>query len=389
MEHQTEIQQKSCPHFGKCGGCQTPNLSYPDQLHMKMRRMISLFGRRCHVDEIVAMENPYHYRTKAQAAFVRAGGGMLSGIYQSASGRVVPAKACLLENEAATAVRRAAELCARELSLTVYNPKNGRGLLRHVMARVSPATGQAMLLLVTGPAPFPKAQAFVEAMRARCPKLVTVVRCVTDADVPLWTEGETTVLYGSGSMEEMLLGRRFSVSACSFFQVNPRQAEKLFTIALEDAALTGHETVVDACCGVGTLSILAAPMAARVLGVEISEDAIADAAHNAVLNGVTNTEFAAGDAGEFLTRLARRRQRVDVLFADPPRAGLTKECLAAAARLAPARIVYVSCNPETLARDAHILERSGYRLARVTPVDMFPFTTHIETVALFTRREEG
>ncbi|MGM9652293.1 MAG: 23S rRNA (uracil(1939)-C(5))-methyltransferase RlmD [Eubacteriales bacterium] len=381
------MENKTCKYFGKCGGCQTPNLSYPDQLHMKMRKMISLFGRYCHVDEIVGMENPYHYRTKAQAAFVRAGGGMQCGIYQSTSGRVIPAKSCLLENEEAQRIRRAVEDTARALSLTVYNPKNGRGLLRHVMVRVSRATGQALVVLATGTAPFPKAKAFTEALLVRCPQIVSIVRCINDTDIPLSLGEEQTVLYGSGRMEEILCGRRFLVSARAFLQVNPTQTEKLYRIALEDAALSGRETVLDACCGVGTLGILAAPMAARVTGVEINADAVADAAENAALNSVTNAEFVAADAGEYMRTLLRAQRRPDVLFVDPPRAGCTRDFLDAAGKLSPARIVYVSCNPDTLARDVHTLFRAGYRLTRVTPVDMFPFTTHVECVALLCREE--
>ena len=371
---------ETCAYFGKCGGCQTPNLTYEEQLHMKMRRVIAALGRFGHVDEIVGMEQPLHYRTKIQAAFVRRGDGMLCGIYQSASGRVIPAPHCLMEDEEALAIRRAAEKIARQLRLTIYSPKTGRGLLRHVMVRVSRATGQAMAVLVTGPAPFPRAAEFAEMMRASCPRLTTLVRCVNDTQIPLWIGGEPEVLFGPGYMEERIGPCTFAVSPRAFLQVNPTQTERLYALALEGAALRGRETVIDAYCGVGTLSILAARQAREVIGVELSGDAVADAAANAARNGAANARFVAGDAGEFMTARARAGERADVVLLDPPRAGCSREFLTALLRLAPRRAVYVSCNPDTLARDLRTLTKGGYRAARISPVDMFPYTTHVETV---------
>ena len=379
----------TCKYFGKCGGCQTPNLSYQEQLSMKMRKMISVMGSRCHIDEIVAMDDPTHYRTKVQAAFIRVGGEMMSGIYQRGSGRVIPAKSCLLEDETALRIRRTVEKLAHSFNLTVYSPKTGRGLLRHVMVRVSRATGQAMVTLVTGKSPFTKAKAFVDALLDACPEVVTVVQCVNDTDIPLWMGEKQTVLHGPGVLEEHIGGARFLVSPKAFLQVNPTQTEKLYALALENAALTGKETVLDAYCGVGTLSILAAKNAARVTGVEIVEDAVADAERNAALNGVKNADFIAADAAEYMEQLARQRRRPDVVLLDPPRAGCDKRLLTALCRLAPERVVYVSCNPDTLGRDAITLGKGGYKAQRCTPVDMFPFTTHVESVTLFVKKEKS
>jgi 23S rRNA (uracil1939-C5)-methyltransferase len=377
---------ETCRYFGKCGGCQTPNLTYEEQLRMKMGRVIALLGRFGHVEEIVGMDDPLHYRTKVQAAFVRRGEGMLCGLYQSGSGRVIPAQHCLLEDEYALSIRRAAEKAARTLKLTVYSPDNGRGLLRHMLIRVSRATGQAMLVLVTGIAPFARAEEFVRMMREACPRLTTVVRCVNDTKIPLWLGGQTEVLYGPGSIEERIGGCTFTVSPRAFLQVNPVQTEKLYAIALEDAALSGRETVVDAYCGVGTLGILAARRSREVIGIEVNEDAAADAGANAAKNGVTNARFLAGDAGECLARLAGERRRADVVLLDPPRAGCSREALRALIALAPQRIVYVSCDVETLARDLRTLTRGGYRAERISPVDMFPYTTHTECAVKLVRQ---
>ena len=376
---------KTCKYFGKCGGCQTPNLDYPAQLSLKMRKMISVMGRMCHVDEIVGMEDPYHYRNKVQAAFGRQSGHTVCGIYQSGSGRIIPAKSCLLEDERATAIRLAVQKLAQEMSLTIYNPKNGRGLLRHVMVRVSRATSQAMVVLVTGTSPFTKARAFTEALLEMRPDITTVVQCINTTDVPLFMDGRETVLYGSGFMEDVIGGIRFRVSAKSFLQINPTQTEKLYGLALENAGLTGKETVLDAYCGVGTMSLLAAGRAKRVIGVEINESAVENAAQNASLNGIRNAEFHAADAGEYMNNLLRQRTKVDVVLLDPPRAGCSEKFLKSLIRLAPEKIVYVSCNPDTLGRDAITLRKGGYRVERVTPVDMFPFTTHVETVCLLSK----
>jgi len=375
----------TCKYFGKCGGCQTPNLTYEEQLKMKMRKMISVMGRRCHVDEIVAMDNPTHYRTKVQAAFTRAGGDMMCGIYQSRTGRVIPAKSCLLEDETALRIRRAVEKLARSFSLTVYSPKTGRGLLRHVMIRYSRAAKQAMVVLVTGTSPFTKAKAFTEALMQACPEVTTVVQCVNDTDIALWQGERQTVLAGSGVIEEQIGGARFLVSPKAFLQVNPVQTEKLYALALENAALTGKETVLDAYCGVGTMAILAAKQAARVIGVEIVPEAVEDAQRNARLNGAHNTEFIAADAAEYMEQLTRGRTRPDVVILDPPRAGCDRKLLTALTHLKPERIVYVSCNPDTLGRDVNTLCKGGYKAVRCTPVDMFPFTTHVECVVCLTR----
>ena len=245
----------------------------------------------------------------------------------------------------------------------------------------------ALVVLVTGTSPFTKARAFTEALIEMRPDITTVVQCINTTDVPLFMDGRETVLYGSGFMEDVIGGIRFRVSAKSFLQINPTQTEKLYGLALENAGLTGKETVLDAYCGVGTMSLLAAGRAKRVIGVEINESAVENAAQNAALNGIRNAEFHAADAGDYMNNLLRQRTKVDVVLLDPPRAGCSEKFLKSLIRLAPEKIVYVSCNPDTLGRDAIALRKGGYRVERVTPVDMFPFTTHVETVVLLSRQK--
>lgn len=379
---------KTCKYYGKCGGCQTPNLTYPEQLSMKMAKVIGLMGRLCRVDEIVPMDDPYHYRCKVQTAFTRVGGEMMAGIYQSASGRVIPAKSCLLENPLASQITRTAVKLAREFHLTVYNPKNGRGLLRHLLVRTSRTTGQAMVVIVTGKSPFTKAKAYTEALVAACPAVVTVVHNVNGSALAMAMGTRSTVLYGDGYFEDEILEKRFRVSAKAFLQVNPVQTEKLYKIALDAAELTGRESVIDAYCGVGTLGILAASHAGYVTGVEVIPEAAADASLNAVLNSISNAQFIADDAGEYMAYLASQKKRADVVFLDPPRAGCDKKFLNSLVKLSPRRVVYVSCNPETLARDARMLTHHGYRVTKITPVDMFPWTTHVECVAVLCRENK-
>ncbi len=376
---------KTCKYFGKCGGCQTPNLTYPEQLSMKMAKVISLMGRMCHVDEIVPMDDPYNYRCKVQTAFTRVGGEMMAGIYQSASGRVISQKGCLLEDKAASKISHTAVQLARSFKLTVYNPKNGRGLLRHLLVRVSRKTGEALVVIVTGKSPFTKAKAYTDALIKACPSVVSVVHCVNESATAVALGPKMTVLYGDGYFTDEICGARFRVSARAFLQVNPVQTEKLYRLAIDGAQLTGRETVIDAYCGVGTLGILAAPHAGYVTGVEVIPEAAADASVNAMLNSISNAKFLAGDAGEYMESLTASRKRADVVLLDPPRAGCDKKFLASLTKLAPKRVVYVSCNPETLARDARYLTKAGYKMTKLTPVDMFPYTTHIECVAVLER----
>ncbi len=373
-----------CPYAKKCGGCQLQNLPYPEQLRMKQARLIHLLGRYGRVDEIIGMEDPTHYRAKVQAAFRRKSGAVVSGVYQSSSGRIVDVEECLLEDAAAAPILATIRKLCASMKVRPYDIPTGEGFLRHVLIRVSRTTREIMVVLVTTPGEFRKETAFVNELMRRHPAITTVVRNINPTDTPLYLGTESTVLHGDGFITDRLCGLSFRISPRSFYQVNPTQTEILYTGAREFAALTGKERILDAYCGTGTIGLSMAHEAREVVGVEVNRDAVADARENAIRNGIRNAVFHAADAGRYMLEAAEAGEHFDVVITDPPRAGCSPAFLRSLLSLAPDRIVYVSCNPETLARDLYTLTKGGYKVRRIQPVDMFPFTGHVECVVMLT-----
>lgn len=383
MPYDPELRGNGCPVFKKCGGCQLQNLTYPEQLDYKQGRAIALLGRFGHVSRIIGMKEPYHYRCKVQAAFIRSRGGVLSGVYQSGSGRVVPVDSCMIEDEVCDRV----VVTVRDL-MKRFNirPWDGRsGVLRHVLVRRGLYSGEVMAVFVTRTAQLPSKNAFVAELTRLCPEITTVVQNINADPLPLSLGKENVALFGRGWIVDELLGRTFRISPDSFYQVNPAMTRTLYSTALDVLELKGTEHVLDAYCGTGTIGILAAERAKKVTGVEFNADAVRDAKWNARENGIENIEFFRGDAAAFMEGMAKSGEKPDALIMDPPRAGSSARFLRAVAAAAPEKIVYVSCEPETLARDLAVLTRSGYRVRRIQPVDMFPHTRHVETVVMMTR----
>ncbi len=375
-----------CPHAKKCGGCQMLNLSYPEQLAWKQRRVNKLVGPFCPVEPILGMEDPTHYRAKVQAAFgLDRSHRIISGVYQSSTHRIVPVDSCAIEDETADRIVGTIRRLLPSFKIKVWDERSGTGWLRHVLVRRSFTTGQILVALVAVSPIFSAQRPFTAKLLALHPEVTTLVLNVNDTDIPLWLGPREKTLFGPGYIEDELCGCVFRVSARSFYQVNPRQTEVLYSTAMDMAGLTGAETVLDAYCGVGTIGLIASRRARRVLGVEQNRDAVRDAIANARRNGVKNAWFTAADAGAFLTGLADERESVDVVFMDPPRAGSDPRFLRSLLKLAPKRVVYISCNPDTLARDLAVLTGGGYRAERAQPVDMFPHSTHIESVVLISR----
>ncbi len=380
-------QKKLCPVAGKCGGCQILNMDYARQLSFKQAKVIKLLGKFCHVKEIVGMEKPFHYRNKVQAAFgTTRGGQIISGVYQSGSHRIVKVDSCLLEDEKADAVIVTVRKLLKSFKLTAYNEFNRTGFLRHVLVKRAFATGEVMVVLVSATPMFPGKNSFVSALLKAHPEITTIIHNVNDRFTSLVLGERQTVLYGDGYITDILCGLKFRISAQSFYQINPVQTEILYNTAMEYAQLTGNETVVDAYCGVGTIGMVAAKTAGIVVGVESNPQAVKDAIVNAKINEMKNIRFVCADATDFLCEAAENGEHCDVLLMDPPRAGSTPQFIDAAAKLAPDRIVYVSCNPETLARDLHLFVKKGYAVKKIQPVDMFPHTDHTETVVLLSQR---
>ena len=373
----------NCTVYKKCGGCQLTNLSYQEQLSFKMKRVISLLGEFCRVDEIIGMDEPYHYRNKMQAAFAAdARGRAYSGVWQSIEGKIVKTDSCLIEDEVSGWIVRAARGMLRDYDISVYNPANKKGLLRHIMVRRAYATGEIMVALVTTDRTLRHGREFAEALVHRFPHIRTVVQCVNDTDIPLWIGEKEDVLWGEGYIEDVLCGCYFRISPRSFYQVNPKQTEVLYNIALDFANLKESHVVLDAYCGIGTIGIVAAAECGRVIGVETNDAAVKNAIENCRLNHTKNFRIYKGDAGEFMEKVALGGKRFDTVFTDPPRAGCSKKFLSSLVKCCPEKIVYVSCNPETLSRDLGFLTHNGYKVKKIQPVDMFPHTKHVETVCL-------
>ncbi len=385
-EHTEKRHIRECPLAKKCGGCQMQNLSYADQLAWKENRVRRLIGRFCPVHPIHGMEKPYHYRNKVQAAFgLDARRHIISGVYQSSSHRIVPVDSCLIEDPLADEIIVSIRRLLPSFKIKAYDERTGTGFLRHVLVKRGFATGEVMVVLVASTPIFPAQKHFVEKLRQLHPEITTVLLNVNDRFTSLVLGQREKVLYGPGYIEDRLCGLTFRISPKSFYQINPVQTEVLYSTALRLAGLTGQETVLDAYCGIGTIGLLASSRAKQVLGVELNKDAVRDAIANARRNQIKNCWFTAADAGEFMVGMASRNEHVDVVFMDPPRAGSDERFLKSVLKLRPDRVVYISCNPETLARDLETLCRGGYRAEGAYPVDMFPHTNHIETAVLMSR----
>lgn len=375
-----------CPVYEACGGCQLQHLVYPAQRAYKRRLVEEAFEGEglghVPVKAVIGMEEPWRYRHKIQFPIGTVGGQVVAGFYGAGTHDIVDVASCVVQHAAGDAVMNTVRFEAARLGISPYNEESYTGVLRHVLVRVGRGTGEVLVVLVTNGPRLPHAEALVAALEARVEGLVGVVQNVNAARTNVVLGDEEVVLAGRGYLEETLLGLSFRLSPRSFFQVNPQQTEVLYEQAFAYAAMTGDETVVDLYCGIGTLSLFLARRAARVVGVEVVPEAIDDARANAVRNGVSNASFRCGDAAEELVRLAAEGLRPGLVVFDPPRRGCDAAVLDAAAALAPTRMVYVSCNPVTLARDVAHLRRSGYHPVEVQPVDLFPHTAHVEAVAL-------
>lgn len=382
-----EGRGNGCPLYKKCGGCQLQNLSYKEQLSYKQVKCIKALGKFGHVEEIIGMENPVHYRNKVQAAFKNAGGKIISGVYQSSSHRVVEVNECMLEDKLADEIIVYIRKLLPSFRLNAYNEDTGRGFLRHVLVRRGFSSGQVMVVLVTGTELFPKKREFLSALLKAFPQITTIVQNINGSKTSMVLGKKEFVLFGDGFIEDTLCGCRFRISPRSFYQVNPVQTEVLYGTAIKFAALKKGDRVLDAYCGTGTIGIVAAKSAGvSVVGVELNEDAVSDAVFNARLNKNENISFFCADAGRFMVEAAKANERFNVVFMDPPRAGSSLNFLRSIVKTAPERVVYVSCSVETLERDLLFLCKNGYRVKKIQPVDMFPHTSHVETVVLLSRK---
>ncbi len=379
---------KMCPVAKKCGGCNFIDKPYEEQLQLKEKRLRELMKPFCKVESILPMEEPIHYRNKVHAVFGEdRKHNMISGIYESGSHRIVPVDSCLIENEKADAIIVSIRELAKSFKIRAYNEDTGYGLLRHVLIRTGHITGQIMVVMVLASPILPSKNNFVKALRKIHPEITTIVVNVNNRHTSMVLGEKEQVIYGKGYIEDVLCGKTFRISPKSFYQVNPVQTEKLYGKALEFADLQGTETVLDAYCGTGTIGMIASEKAEKVIGVELNADAVRDARINAKYNNIKNIQFYQNDAGKFLVEMAAQQAKLDVLLMDPPRTGSDEAFLSSVLKISPKKIVYVSCNPETLARDLKYLTKHGYKAEKCVGVDMFPFTEHVETVVLLSQQK--
>ncbi len=379
-----------CPVAGKCGGCKGLQISYKEQLQEKEKLIVKHCGKFGKFEPIIGMENPYHYRNKVHAVFGEdKRHNPISGIYEEKTHRIVPVDTCLLEDEKADQIILSIRGLLKSFKIRPYNEDTGYGLLRHVLIRTGYHTGQIMVVLVLASPILPSKNNFVKALRKLHPEITTIVINVNDRQTSMVLGKKEQVLYGKGYIEDILCDKKFVISPSSFYQVNPRQTETLYKKAIEFAGLVGKETVLDAYCGTGTIGIIASGKAKEVIGVELNSAAVKDAKINARANTVKNITFYEKDAGQFMIQLAEQNAHVDVVLMDPPRTGSDENFLNSLVKLNPKKVVYVSCNPETLGRDLQYLTKKGYRMEKGVGVDMFPWTGHVETVCLLSKLHEA
>lgn len=379
----------ACQYAKKCGGCDYQGLTYEKQLEKKQKKMQELMSGFGKVLPIIGMEEPFHYRHKVHAVFAGAKRGqVIAGVYKKNSHEVVDVENCMIEDEEASAIIRDIKALLPSFKIKPFNEDTGYGLFRHVLIRKGYATGQIMVILVLASPILPSKNNFVKAIRKKHPNISTVVLNVNDRRTSMVLGDRNITLYGKGFIEDELCGCRFRISPNAFYQVNPKQTEVLYNKALEVAKLTGKETVIDAYCGTGTIGLIASKQAKEVIGVELNASAIRDAVSNAKANNCKNIRFYNEDAGEFLVKLAAKNEKIDVVIMDPPRTGSDEAFLSSIVKLSPKKVVYVSCGPDTLSRDVKYLTKHGYKMQSCQPVDLFPFTAHVETVVLMSRKDK-
>lgn len=375
-----------CAVAKKCGGCQLTNMTYEEQLSFKQAKVIKLLGRFGKVDNIIGMKEPYHYRNKVQAAFGRTRGGMIiSGVYQSSTHNIVKIDSCYIEDKKADEIIVTIRELLKSFHLTVFDDRTGKGFLRHVLVKRAFGTGEIMVVLVTGTPVFKSKNDFCRALRKAHPEITTIVQNINNNYTSLVLGERELVLFGDGYITDELMGFKFRISPKSFYQINYEGTKQLYSKAMEYADISEDDVVVDVYAGVGTIGIIASPYAKEVISVELNKDAVRDAKINASINGVKNIRFFCADATEFLLEAAKENVKIDVVLMDPPRAGSTVQFMKSVCTLAPEKVVYVSCNPETLARDLTYFAKNGYKVKKIQPVDMFPHTNHVETVVLLSR----
>lgn len=377
----------NCPHFEQCGGCQLQHLSYEGQSEFKQKTIEKLMKPYGKVNKILTMEEPYNYRNKIHSSVVTGDRGkIISGIYEENTHRVIPIEQCAIQDKRADEIIASIREIMKSFKMRAYDEDKGQGFLRHILVKTGFASNQIMVVLVVASTIFPGKNNFVKALLKKHPEITTIVMNINNRKTSLVLGEVEKVIYGKGYIEDTLCGCIFQISPKSFYQINPIQTEVLYSKAIDMAKLSGREVVLDAYCGIGTISLIASKKAKSVIGVELNKDAVKDAIKNAKRNNISNARFYNDDAGEFMVKLAEEKKSIDTVFMDPPRSGSDEKFLSSVVKLMPKKVIYISCNPVTQKRDLEYLTEKGYEVKEIQPVDMFPQTFHVETVVLIEKK---
>ncbi len=381
-----------CGNFEKCGGCSLMHMNYKAQMEFKtdlVKETLKRIGKleEVKVNDTIGMDNPHNYRNKVQFPVALKDGKPVMGFYERRSHNVADGSSCLIQDESSSLVRQVVLEFLSTNKISIYDEKTGSGLLRHVMVRKGFKTSEVMVVLVINGDSIPNSDKLIENLKDNVGGLTSVFLNINKRNTNIILGEKNKKLFGRDTITDYIGRFKFDISPLSFFQVNPVQTEVLYGKALEFAGLGGNETVFDLYCGIGTISLFLSEKAKQVYGIEVVEDAIKDAKKNATANGVDNTEFIAGEAERVIPQMYEKGIRADVVVVDPPRKGCEQVVLETMVKMQPERIVYVSCNPSTLARDLNYLTENGYRVEEVQPVDMFPHTAHVECVVGIRRKD--
>lgn len=380
----------SCIKAQLCGSCSYIGVSYDEQLLKKQDRFVRLFqGIDCEIQPIIGADDPFYYRNKVHAAFGRYKGNIISGTYAEGSHRIIQNDNCIIEDKIASAIIADIRKLAGDFKLSVYDEKTRNGLIRRVLIRRAVSTGEVLVVIVNGNSFFPGKKNFISGLRKLHPEITTVVININDRTDSMILGKRSETAYGPGFITDELCGLKFRISAESFYQINHAQTERLYAKAMALAELKNDDRVLDAYCGIGTIGMVASKIAGEVTGVELNKSAVEDAVINRKINNRKNIRFICADATRYIKDAALKGEKYEVVFLDPPRSGTTDSFIKAVATLKAERVVYISCEPETLARDLKIFSKSGYKVKTAVPVDMFPWTDSTEAIALLVRDNVG
>lgn len=376
-----------CPYGKDCGACHINDCDYSQNIAVKQEKLNRLYEPfKVSVNDIIADENPYNYRYKVIATFQKSKKRTNLGIYQENSHKVVAVKDCLIQNTVANEILITLENLVNSFKIEPYNEQTGYGLIRHVLIRTGYNSKEVLVCLVCASERFPSRKNLVNALLKKHPNITTVTCNINNRDTSIVLGNVEKTIYGPGFIYDTLCGKKFRISSKSFYQVNPKQTEVLYKTAIDLANINKNETILDCYSGIGTITLVASDNALKVTGVELNQSSIEDAIKNQQINKINNVEFIKMDATEFMLKQARYGNKYDVVILDPPRDGSTDAFINSLGKLIPERVVYISCNPETQVRDLKTFVNNGYKILVIQPVDLFPFTDHVESVVLMMKK---